>query len=64
MRKLGRLLELTLLLLTRLITISSQPNCFEVVLFFGCGCCCCVVIVGHVDVVFVVIVILDVDVVV
>ena len=26
---------------TRLITMRSQPNCFEVVLLCGCFCCCC-----------------------
>ena len=43
--------------------MRSQPNCFEVVLFYVCGfcsCCCCVVV----DVVFVDVVVLNVDVVV
>ena len=54
------------LIQTRLITMSSQPNSFEVVLFCGCchcicSCCCCRCVVV-VDVIFVVI--LNVDVVV
>ena len=46
---------------TRLITMRSQPNCFEVVLFFVVDV---VVVVVVVDVVFVVVVVLNVDVVV
>ena len=44
---------------TRLITMRSQPNCFEIVLF-----CVVVVVVVVVDVAFVVVVVPHVDVVV
>ena len=51
------------LIQTRLITMRSQPNSFEVVLFCGCcHCCCCCCRCVVVDVVFVVV--LNVDVVV
>ena len=48
-------------LVTRLITMRSQPNCFEVVLFLVVVV---VVVVVIVDVIFVVVIVLNVDVVV